>query len=148
MNNDEVIPETEDDYFQTTVSLEALVKALRNVKKFTYHVPYNSVNIITTKTAEELPKIPHFLSLDQFGISEIPETFDIQCFYGHIKENKKTQIFLGFSHKISDEYKTRLQKIVDEILKTENRDYKVPRIYFPGITRSSYDKMETLHYQN
>uniref|UniRef100_A0A914PS27 Uncharacterized protein n=1 Tax=Panagrolaimus davidi TaxID=227884 RepID=A0A914PS27_9BILA len=127
MNNDKIIPETKENqfYFETAVSLEALFKALPNVKIFGYVLPENSVNIITTKTAEELLKIPQFLSLDEFAMWEIPEIFDIQSFYGHIKENKKTQIDLHFSDQISDEYDTRLETVVNEIFKTENRDYSV-----------------------
>uniref|UniRef100_A0A914PTK3 Uncharacterized protein n=1 Tax=Panagrolaimus davidi TaxID=227884 RepID=A0A914PTK3_9BILA len=85
MNNDEIVPETEKDYFETAVSLEVVFKALPNVKNFTYILPKNSINIITTKTVEELLKIPHFLSLDKFEMSEIPGCFDIETFYGHIK---------------------------------------------------------------
>uniref|UniRef100_A0A914QF70 Uncharacterized protein n=1 Tax=Panagrolaimus davidi TaxID=227884 RepID=A0A914QF70_9BILA len=120
LNNDKIVPET--NYFKTAVSLDALFKALPNVKTFTYFLPYNSLNIITTKTAEELLKIPHFLSLDKFEIREIPEIFDIESFYSHIKENMKTKIYLVFSDQISDKYKPRLQTIVDKILETENRD--------------------------
>uniref|UniRef100_A0A914PR77 Uncharacterized protein n=1 Tax=Panagrolaimus davidi TaxID=227884 RepID=A0A914PR77_9BILA len=150
LNNDTVVPETEEDefYFETAISLEALFRALPNVKTFIYNLPYNSLNIITTKTAEVLLKIPHFLSLDKFEIKNIPEIFDITNFYGHIKENKKIIIHLHFSHQISDEYETRLQTIVDEILETENRNYKVPWIYFSGITSSSYEKMRVLYRQN
>uniref|UniRef100_A0A914Q042 Uncharacterized protein n=1 Tax=Panagrolaimus davidi TaxID=227884 RepID=A0A914Q042_9BILA len=149
MNNDEVAPETEKDqfYFETAVSLETLFTALPKVKKFTYYLPDNSLNIITTKTAVELLKIPHFLSLDQFKIGKIPEIFDIKSFYCHIKKNKKTKIHLDFSDRICDEYKTRLQTIVDEILEKENRNYKVPWIYFPRITNSSREKMHDLYRQ-
>uniref|UniRef100_A0A914PAG2 Uncharacterized protein n=1 Tax=Panagrolaimus davidi TaxID=227884 RepID=A0A914PAG2_9BILA len=148
-NNDEIIPETEEDqfYFETAVSLEVLFNALPNVKSFTYYLPENSLNIFTTKTVDELLKIPYFFSLDKFEIGEIPEIFDINIFYGHIKENKKTKIELDFSRQISDAYKIRLQKIIDEILETENRDYKVPKIDFPGITGSSREKMRALCYQ-
>uniref|UniRef100_A0A914R1N3 Uncharacterized protein n=1 Tax=Panagrolaimus davidi TaxID=227884 RepID=A0A914R1N3_9BILA len=144
MNIDEVIPETED----AAISLEAILKALPNLKTFKYYLPNNSLNIITTKTSEELLKIPHFLSLDEFEIKNIPEIVDITCFYGHIKKNKKTKIYLVFSDQISDEYKIQLQTILDEILETENRDYKVPFIHFTGITDSSYYIMLTLYRQN
>uniref|UniRef100_A0A914R0E4 Uncharacterized protein n=1 Tax=Panagrolaimus davidi TaxID=227884 RepID=A0A914R0E4_9BILA len=129
-NNDEVVPETKEDYLKTAISLEALVKALPNVKTYEYHLANSSLNIITTKTAEELLKIPHFLSLERFAISGIPETFDIKCFYGHIKENKKTKISLSFSRPLSGEYETQILTIVHEILETENHDYKVPTIAF------------------
>uniref|UniRef100_A0A914Q1G5 Uncharacterized protein n=1 Tax=Panagrolaimus davidi TaxID=227884 RepID=A0A914Q1G5_9BILA len=150
MNNDEVVPETEEGqfYFENAVSLESLFKALPNVKKFTYILPKNSSNIITTKTAEELLKIPHFFRLYGFVISQIPEIFDIKSFFGYIRENKKTKINLSFSDQISDEYKARLQKIVDEIIETKNRDYKVPMIYFTGIVNSSFYKMRDLYCQN
>uniref|UniRef100_A0A914NXM4 Uncharacterized protein n=1 Tax=Panagrolaimus davidi TaxID=227884 RepID=A0A914NXM4_9BILA len=80
MNNDEVVPETEG----AAVSLEALFKALPNVKTFTYKLPYDLPHnyIITTKTAQELLKIKHFLSFDKFELNEIPEIFDITSFYG------------------------------------------------------------------
>uniref|UniRef100_A0A914PEF4 Uncharacterized protein n=1 Tax=Panagrolaimus davidi TaxID=227884 RepID=A0A914PEF4_9BILA len=144
MNNNEIVPEKEE----AAVSLEALFKALPNVKFFRYYLPKNSVNIITAKTAEQLFKIPHFLCLDRFEMNEIPGCFDIKSFYGHIKKNKKTLIFLDFSDQIPDEYETRLQTIVEEILGTENREYKVPRIYFSGITDSFDDKMRDLYNQN
>uniref|UniRef100_A0A914PPN0 Uncharacterized protein n=1 Tax=Panagrolaimus davidi TaxID=227884 RepID=A0A914PPN0_9BILA len=149
MKNDEVVHKTKkfQFYFETAVSFEALFKALPNVKTFTYYPPNNSLNIFSTKTAEKLLKIPHFLSLDKFGINEIPEFFDIKSFYGHIKENKKTNIELDFSGQISDKYKTRLQTIVDEILATENRDFKVPWIGFSRITSISRDKMLALYRQ-
>uniref|UniRef100_A0A914PQR3 Uncharacterized protein n=1 Tax=Panagrolaimus davidi TaxID=227884 RepID=A0A914PQR3_9BILA len=140
----ETVPKTEE----TAVSLEAIFKALPNVKAFTYFLPDNSINIITTKTAEELLKIPHFLSLDEFTIKEINEIFDIESFYGHIKKNKNTKINLYFSDQISEEYKTQLQTIVDQILETENRDYKVPWISFSGITNSSFGKMLALYREN
>uniref|UniRef100_A0AC35GSD5 Uncharacterized protein n=1 Tax=Panagrolaimus sp. PS1159 TaxID=55785 RepID=A0AC35GSD5_9BILA len=136
-NNDEIVPQTGKDYFKTAVSLEAFFKALPNVKAFRYILPGNSLN--TTKTAEELLKIP---------ISGIPEIFDIKSFYGHIKENKKTKIDLSFSDQISDAYKIQLWTIVYEILEMENRDYKVPRIYFTGISRSCHREMLTLYRQN
>uniref|UniRef100_A0A914QLU4 Uncharacterized protein n=1 Tax=Panagrolaimus davidi TaxID=227884 RepID=A0A914QLU4_9BILA len=148
MNNNEKVPETEGDGFETAISLEALFIALPNVKTFQYLLPDNYLNITTSKTAEELLKIPHFLSLEKFGISQIPEIFDNYSFFGHIKENKKTKIELDFSYQISDEYKTRLQTIVDEILETKNRDYKVPRINFSGITNSSNVKIRALYRQN
>uniref|UniRef100_A0AC35GEH8 Uncharacterized protein n=1 Tax=Panagrolaimus sp. PS1159 TaxID=55785 RepID=A0AC35GEH8_9BILA len=87
MNNDDGVHETEEEqfYFENAVSLEALFKALPNLKTFTNLLPYNSLNIITTKTAEELIKIQHFLSLDKFVMYGIPEIFDINTFYDHIK---------------------------------------------------------------
>uniref|UniRef100_A0A914P4C6 Uncharacterized protein n=1 Tax=Panagrolaimus davidi TaxID=227884 RepID=A0A914P4C6_9BILA len=133
INNDKVVPEKAKNSFKTAVSLETIFKALPNVKIFEYKLPNNSLNIITTKTAKELLKIPHFLSLDKFEMSEIPETFDIKSFYSHIKENKKTKIRLAFSRQISDEYETQIQTIVNEIRETQNHDYKVPMIGFPGI---------------
>uniref|UniRef100_A0A914PA11 RNA polymerase alpha subunit n=1 Tax=Panagrolaimus davidi TaxID=227884 RepID=A0A914PA11_9BILA len=145
MNKDEIIPER--DYFETAVSLEALFKVLPNVKKFSYFLPDNYLNITTSKTAEELLKIPHFLSLDKFVISQIPDIFDNYSFYGHIKENKKTKIDINFSDQISDEYKIQLQTIVDEINETQNRVYKVPRIYFSRITDSSNEKLHALYCQ-
>uniref|UniRef100_A0AC35GW22 Uncharacterized protein n=1 Tax=Panagrolaimus sp. PS1159 TaxID=55785 RepID=A0AC35GW22_9BILA len=108
-------------------------------------LPKNSSKIITTSTAEELFKIPHFLSLDKFGMFEIPETFDIKSFYDHIKVNEKTKIDLDFSRQISNEYKTQLQTIVYEIIETEYLGYKMTRIDFSGMTNDSREKMFDLY---
>uniref|UniRef100_A0A914P4D1 Uncharacterized protein n=1 Tax=Panagrolaimus davidi TaxID=227884 RepID=A0A914P4D1_9BILA len=148
INKDEVLPEKAIDSFKTAISLEAVLKALPNVKTFRYWLPKNSLNIITTKTDKELLKIPHFLNLDKFEIIQIPDIFDIKSFYGYIKENKKTKIDLHFSDQTSNEYKTQLQTIVDEILETEKRDYKVPRIVFSPMAYSSFNKMDDLYRQN
>uniref|UniRef100_A0A914PQA6 Uncharacterized protein n=1 Tax=Panagrolaimus davidi TaxID=227884 RepID=A0A914PQA6_9BILA len=106
---------------------------------------WNTDSMDVWGTVEELLEIPHFLSLDEFRIWRIPEIFDIISFYGHIKKNKKTWIDLNFFRQISDEYKTRIQTIVDEILETEDRVYKIPSIYFSEITHSSRERMYALY---
>uniref|UniRef100_A0A914Q512 Uncharacterized protein n=1 Tax=Panagrolaimus davidi TaxID=227884 RepID=A0A914Q512_9BILA len=87
---------------------------------------------ITFKTVKELLKLPHFLTLDSFHISDIPDKFDIESFYIYMKKNKQTKVYLNFDDSISEAYKIRLEDIIQEIIATEKHDYAPPFIMFLG----------------
>uniref|UniRef100_A0AC35ERQ9 Uncharacterized protein n=1 Tax=Panagrolaimus sp. PS1159 TaxID=55785 RepID=A0AC35ERQ9_9BILA len=88
---------------------------------------------ITSKTMEELLKIPNFPTLDALFLENVPEIFDIEAFYVHMKKNKTTNFILLFEESISDEYMKRLDEITDEIIGTKDFDYKPALLYFLGI---------------
>uniref|UniRef100_A0A914P6W2 Uncharacterized protein n=1 Tax=Panagrolaimus davidi TaxID=227884 RepID=A0A914P6W2_9BILA len=126
--------------------LEKIFAALPKVKKFYYTPP--SDDFITTNTVKELLKISHFSNLDYFRMVFIPVSFDIETFYDYIKGNKKTRIYLLFSPDISEAYKTRLQTIVNEILQTQTRDFKVPYISFDGSVIEDDELLWDLFLEN
>uniref|UniRef100_A0A914QCK9 BTB domain-containing protein n=1 Tax=Panagrolaimus davidi TaxID=227884 RepID=A0A914QCK9_9BILA len=67
------------------IPLEKILEILPYVKDFEYRIPDNSSHIITSKTVKELLRMPHFSIIRHFNLSEIPEDFDIESFYGYIK---------------------------------------------------------------
>uniref|UniRef100_A0A914PQX2 Uncharacterized protein n=1 Tax=Panagrolaimus davidi TaxID=227884 RepID=A0A914PQX2_9BILA len=101
---------------------------------------------ITTKTMKELLKIPNFLKLDVFCMNRILENFDIETFYNYMKKNKTTFVWLKFVDPMSEEYKNRLENIIDEIIATKKFDYKPPYIYFPGLDGEKYETLQKLYF--
>uniref|UniRef100_A0A914PPV4 Uncharacterized protein n=1 Tax=Panagrolaimus davidi TaxID=227884 RepID=A0A914PPV4_9BILA len=74
----------------------------------------------------------------------IPEVFDIETFFAYLKKNKYTKFELYFADSISEEYKVRIEKIVDEILQTKFHDYKPPFISFDGLAAEKHRKLQDL----
>uniref|UniRef100_A0A914PZT9 Uncharacterized protein n=1 Tax=Panagrolaimus davidi TaxID=227884 RepID=A0A914PZT9_9BILA len=79
-NNVSVINEND-----SIVPLEKIIDVLPNLETFEYYIPDNSSHIITSKTVKELLRLPRFSNIRRFKLSEIPEDFDIECFYEFVK---------------------------------------------------------------
>uniref|UniRef100_A0A914PDK9 Uncharacterized protein n=1 Tax=Panagrolaimus davidi TaxID=227884 RepID=A0A914PDK9_9BILA len=101
---------------------------------------------ITSKTMEELLKIPKFPNLCDFTIKNVPEVFDIEAFYVYMKKNKTTKFNLSFHESISDEYVKRLDEIVDEIIATKEFDYKPAFFRFRGLDYERLWKLDDIFY--
>uniref|UniRef100_A0A914QH13 Uncharacterized protein n=1 Tax=Panagrolaimus davidi TaxID=227884 RepID=A0A914QH13_9BILA len=99
---------------------------------------------ITSKTMEELLKIPNFPTLRAFNIKNVPEVFDIEAFYIHMKKNKTTNFGLFFDESISDEYVKRIDEITDEIIATEEFDYKPAFFGFRGLDDQRRMKLDDI----
>uniref|UniRef100_A0A914P8G3 Uncharacterized protein n=1 Tax=Panagrolaimus davidi TaxID=227884 RepID=A0A914P8G3_9BILA len=99
---------------------------------------------ITSKTMEELLKIPNFPTLQDFTLYNIPEVFDIEAFYVHMKKNKTTSFYFFFDESISDEYMKRLDEITDEIIATKEFDYKPAFIHFRGLDYERHKKLDDI----
>uniref|UniRef100_A0A914PPS5 Uncharacterized protein n=1 Tax=Panagrolaimus davidi TaxID=227884 RepID=A0A914PPS5_9BILA len=107
----------------------------------------SAAETITAKTVEELIKIPHFSNLDEFYLDEIPDTFEIETFFEYIKKNKKTKFWFEFSDKIFVDYQLRLDRIVQEIVFSENHGYKPPWILYKGVShRKELHELFFLHH--
>uniref|UniRef100_A0A914PSA6 Uncharacterized protein n=1 Tax=Panagrolaimus davidi TaxID=227884 RepID=A0A914PSA6_9BILA len=126
------------------VPLEKLVKTLVNLKKIFGEID-PSHSCITSNTVKELLEIPHFSKIDEFTLYKIPEVFDIDTFFIYLNKNKYTEFYLYFAGSISEEYKVRLEKIVDEILQTETHNFKLPWIYFDGLAEEKKRKMRYIN---
>uniref|UniRef100_A0A914QXJ6 Uncharacterized protein n=1 Tax=Panagrolaimus davidi TaxID=227884 RepID=A0A914QXJ6_9BILA len=94
----------------STVQFEKIFESFFNVKTFRFSFNSAFPNI-TSKTFNELLKIPHFLKLQSMNLKDIPDTFDIEAFYVYMKENKTTKFFLFFDKFMSAPYKNRLEQI-------------------------------------
>jgi hypothetical protein len=117
------------------VPFEKLLETCTKVKRITFRCDSN-VAAITSKTFNELVKIPHFVELDYICLKNIPETFDIESFNVYVKQNQQTFFELFFDGPVSEAYKNRLEKVIDEIIQTannENNNYKIPYIFFSGL---------------
>uniref|UniRef100_A0A914Q3Z6 Uncharacterized protein n=1 Tax=Panagrolaimus davidi TaxID=227884 RepID=A0A914Q3Z6_9BILA len=101
---------------------------------------------VTSKTMEELLKIPHFATFSDFTTKNVPEVFDIEAFYIHMKKNKTTSFRLFFDESISDEYVKRLLEITDEIIATKEFDYKPPFFRFRGLDYQRRMKLNDIFY--
>uniref|UniRef100_A0AC35EYT8 Uncharacterized protein n=1 Tax=Panagrolaimus sp. PS1159 TaxID=55785 RepID=A0AC35EYT8_9BILA len=111
------------------VPLEKIIKNLYKPEMVIYFLP--SSQIITSQTVQKMIKIPHFSNLEYFKLQNIPENFDIETFYGFIKENKRTKIELEFdADEISNEYRNRIRKIIDEISVTSYTTDGKHSVYF------------------
>uniref|UniRef100_A0A914QT93 Uncharacterized protein n=1 Tax=Panagrolaimus davidi TaxID=227884 RepID=A0A914QT93_9BILA len=84
---------------------------------------------MTSKTFNELTKIPHFANLDSLTLYDLHEDFDIEAFYVYMKKNRRTKFELCFDKSISDGYKARVEEIIDEIKSTKVFDYLPPLVY-------------------
>uniref|UniRef100_A0A914QXC5 Uncharacterized protein n=1 Tax=Panagrolaimus davidi TaxID=227884 RepID=A0A914QXC5_9BILA len=101
---------------------------------------------ITSKTMEELLKIPHFPTLRDFSLNRVPELFDIEAFYVHMKKNKTTKFNLSFDESISGDYMKRLLEITDEIIATKEFDYKPVLFDFRGLDDERHLKLNNIFY--
>uniref|UniRef100_A0AC34GUU0 Uncharacterized protein n=1 Tax=Panagrolaimus sp. ES5 TaxID=591445 RepID=A0AC34GUU0_9BILA len=91
-----------------------------------------TVFIITSNTVKELIKLPQFSKIWLFQLYNIPDSFDIDTFYDYIKKKKNTHFYLKFNETISEEYKNRLNIVIDELIKAQ-RGFLIPYITFPGL---------------
>uniref|UniRef100_A0A914Q1V7 Uncharacterized protein n=1 Tax=Panagrolaimus davidi TaxID=227884 RepID=A0A914Q1V7_9BILA len=114
------------------VPFEKIFEVFINAKKFRFYSKSALPNF-TSRTFNELLKIPHFSKLQFMNLENIPESFDIETFYVYMKENKTTKFYLLFDKSISAPYKIRLETINDEIRSTKVLNYKTPVIDYDGL---------------
>uniref|UniRef100_A0AC35G0V6 Uncharacterized protein n=1 Tax=Panagrolaimus sp. PS1159 TaxID=55785 RepID=A0AC35G0V6_9BILA len=128
----------------TLTSVEKNVEGASKLKEFCLFI-VAIPSPPSTKTFEELLKLPHFFTLANFVWAGIPEGFDIAKFYNYIKKNKtQTKFFLCFTDSISDEYQNLLELIIDEIIETEKHEYQPQLIGYAGMNSEKYEKIESI----
>uniref|UniRef100_A0A914XYD5 Uncharacterized protein n=1 Tax=Panagrolaimus superbus TaxID=310955 RepID=A0A914XYD5_9BILA len=76
----------------------------------------------------------------------IPETFEIEQIFTHIKKNKHTNFEFYFCNQLSDAYKNRLETIIDEIIEAENHEYKIPYFHCGEIAPQKQNKLYQLYH--
>uniref|UniRef100_A0A914QG66 DUF72 domain-containing protein n=1 Tax=Panagrolaimus davidi TaxID=227884 RepID=A0A914QG66_9BILA len=111
---------------------EKVFEAFINAKKYGFYF-YLTLPKITSKTFNELLKIPHFSKLQSFSLKNIPDTFDIESFYTYMKKNKTTKFYLIFDKSVSEAHKNRLEEMIDEIRSTKVSSFQIPFIDFPRL---------------
>uniref|UniRef100_A0AC34GS86 Uncharacterized protein n=1 Tax=Panagrolaimus sp. ES5 TaxID=591445 RepID=A0AC34GS86_9BILA len=121
----------------SNLAFEKLFQILSKVQMVNFDCGTSPSNF-TSKSVEELLKIPHFSTLKYLHLNNIPEAFDLDAFYIYMKKNKVTSFDLNFDSSISEAYKNRLEEIIDEILSTKNHDYNPCFINFSGMIYQKY----------
>uniref|UniRef100_A0AC34F8U1 Uncharacterized protein n=1 Tax=Panagrolaimus sp. ES5 TaxID=591445 RepID=A0AC34F8U1_9BILA len=130
------------------MEFEKLFHILSKAQSVTFNWKHSLIPKITSKTFDELLKIPHFATLKYLSLVNIPETFDLDAFYGYMKKNKLTTLKMYFSGAISEAYKNRIEEIIDEIISTKNHEYKVPLIRYSGIDHQKYHKLHQICFSH
>uniref|UniRef100_A0AC35FNN1 Uncharacterized protein n=1 Tax=Panagrolaimus sp. PS1159 TaxID=55785 RepID=A0AC35FNN1_9BILA len=125
------------------VPLEDIVAIAIKAEEISFTEP-----IITSKTMKELTKLPNFSKFYHFVLYNLSEVYDIDAFYSYMKKNKHTKLSIDFNPQISDAFKNRLETIVDEILETEQFNYKPPIIKFAGLDIQKYTKFCQLYFSH
>uniref|UniRef100_A0AC35FMA4 Uncharacterized protein n=1 Tax=Panagrolaimus sp. PS1159 TaxID=55785 RepID=A0AC35FMA4_9BILA len=100
-----------------------------------------------SNTVKELLKIPRFKNLYFFCCTGLNESFDIGTFFEYLKKSNQTIVALAFTGTISEEYKEKLARIVDEILDADSpRTYAPPFIGYNGQLRVKQRAILNLYY--
>uniref|UniRef100_A0A914PG37 Uncharacterized protein n=1 Tax=Panagrolaimus davidi TaxID=227884 RepID=A0A914PG37_9BILA len=126
----------------SNVAVEKIVEIAVEAKMITFH----HSTITNKNTMKELLKIPNFLKLDVFSLTNLSEDFDIETFYNYMKKNKTTKFWFHFQNQISEAYKNRIETIVDEIIATKEFIYKPPMIYFPEIDDEKFETLKNIYF--
>uniref|UniRef100_A0A914Q5M2 Uncharacterized protein n=1 Tax=Panagrolaimus davidi TaxID=227884 RepID=A0A914Q5M2_9BILA len=133
------------DVPKAVAALEVSLEDIVAVAIKAYQISVNKPTI-APKTMKALTKLPNFTKLDNFTLNNVSEVFDIDEFYGYMKKNQHTKLFLTFDEQISDVFKNRLETIIDEILETKHFNYKPPFINFTGLHFQKYIKLCQIYF--
>uniref|UniRef100_A0A914RAR0 DUF38 domain-containing protein n=1 Tax=Panagrolaimus davidi TaxID=227884 RepID=A0A914RAR0_9BILA len=128
---------------QSTASLIEIIQCFPLLEKF---VCFG--NRTNSTTVKELLKLPQFLKLKSFQLGNITEEFDIETFYHtFLKKNKTMDVVLCFDYGISESYKQKVLKIINEILESNSNDFWSP--YFGGPWNNElHEKLHALNYRD
>uniref|UniRef100_A0A914Q3W0 DUF38 domain-containing protein n=1 Tax=Panagrolaimus davidi TaxID=227884 RepID=A0A914Q3W0_9BILA len=113
------------------IAFEKLVELIPEV----YYLDYtfkDDDKTVTVESVKELLKLPSLPNFRAFRLFNVPEAFDIETFFAHIKKSKG--IFqLEFAGALSVDYQSRLEAIIDELIETRTFDYIPPFISYPEM---------------
>jgi hypothetical protein len=87
---------------------------------------------VTAKSVKEMVKFLHLHNFVEFRLYNVPEAFDIETFFAHIKKSKR-MFQLEFAGPLSVPYQSRLESIADELLEAHTFDYIPPFIFYPEM---------------
>uniref|UniRef100_A0A914P1I0 DUF38 domain-containing protein n=1 Tax=Panagrolaimus davidi TaxID=227884 RepID=A0A914P1I0_9BILA len=128
------------------ITFEKLVELIPEVYSFKYYFKDND-KTVTAKSVKEILKLPRLHNFSEFRLLNVPEVFDIECFFAHIKKSKG--IFeLEFAAALSVPYQSRLEAIIDELIGTHTFDYIPPFIFFPGLDFEKFNKLSDVCLEN
>uniref|UniRef100_A0A914P6L9 Uncharacterized protein n=1 Tax=Panagrolaimus davidi TaxID=227884 RepID=A0A914P6L9_9BILA len=98
------------------IAFEKLVELIPEARSLDHYFKDND-KTVTAKTVEELLKLPSLQNFNVFRLFNVPEAFDVETFFAHIKAK----------------IQGRLEAIVDELIEAETFDYIPPFISYPEM---------------
>uniref|UniRef100_A0AC35GG99 DUF38 domain-containing protein n=1 Tax=Panagrolaimus sp. PS1159 TaxID=55785 RepID=A0AC35GG99_9BILA len=113
------------------IAFEKLVELIPEVYSFEYYFKSDD-KTLTAKSVKEILKLPHIQNFGLFRLFNVPEAFDIDNFFAHIKKSKD-MFQLEFAEALSFAYQSRLEAITDELIEAQTFDYIPPFIYYPEM---------------
>uniref|UniRef100_A0A914P4X4 DUF38 domain-containing protein n=1 Tax=Panagrolaimus davidi TaxID=227884 RepID=A0A914P4X4_9BILA len=113
------------------IAFEKLVELIPEVYSFVHDFKDND-KTVTAKSVKELLKLPHLHNFVEFRLFNVPEAFDIEAFFAHIKKSRG-MFELEFAGALSVDYQSRLEAIIDELIEAQTFDYIPPFISFPEM---------------
>uniref|UniRef100_A0A914QY27 Uncharacterized protein n=1 Tax=Panagrolaimus davidi TaxID=227884 RepID=A0A914QY27_9BILA len=115
------------------IAFEKLVELIPEVYCLE-HCFKNNDKTVTANTVKDILKLHHrhIFGTCVFRLFSVPEAFDIETLFAHIKKSKG-MFQLEFADALSDDYRSRLETIIDELIEAENFDYIPPFIFYPGM---------------
>uniref|UniRef100_A0A914P5K1 DUF38 domain-containing protein n=1 Tax=Panagrolaimus davidi TaxID=227884 RepID=A0A914P5K1_9BILA len=128
------------------IAFEKLVELIPEARSLDHCFKDND-KTLTAKTVKELLKLPRLQNFDEFRLFNVPEAFDIEAFFAHIKKSKG-MFQLGFAGSLSDDYQSRLEAIVDELIQAETFDFIPPFIFYPGMDDEKCLKLSKICEEN
>uniref|UniRef100_A0A914QM86 DUF38 domain-containing protein n=1 Tax=Panagrolaimus davidi TaxID=227884 RepID=A0A914QM86_9BILA len=113
------------------IAFEKLVELIPDVYSFKYFFKDND-KTVTAKSVKELLKLPRLQNFAEFRLFNVPEAFDIESFYAHIKKCRG-MFQLEFAGALSLAYQSRLESITDELIEAPTFDFIPPFISYPEM---------------
>uniref|UniRef100_A0AC35GID8 DUF38 domain-containing protein n=1 Tax=Panagrolaimus sp. PS1159 TaxID=55785 RepID=A0AC35GID8_9BILA len=128
------------------IAFEKLVELIPEVRSFDYYFKSDD-KTVTAESVKEVLKLPHLQNIAKFRLFNVPEVFDIELFFAHIKKSKGI-FFLDFPAALSVAYRDRLEAIIDELIEVETFDYIPPFIHYPEMDIEKCHELWLVCYYN
>uniref|UniRef100_A0A914PQR1 DUF38 domain-containing protein n=1 Tax=Panagrolaimus davidi TaxID=227884 RepID=A0A914PQR1_9BILA len=128
------------------IAFERLVELIPEVYSLDHYFKDYDKSV-TAKTVKEMLKLPQLHNFVEFRLYNVPEAFDIEAFFAHIKKSKG-MFQLEFAGALSVPYQSRLEAIVDEIIAAETFDYIPPFISYPEMDDEKSIKLSEVCGEN
>uniref|UniRef100_A0A914P9R8 DUF38 domain-containing protein n=1 Tax=Panagrolaimus davidi TaxID=227884 RepID=A0A914P9R8_9BILA len=119
------------------IAFEKLVELIPEARSLDHCFKDND-KTVTAETVKELLKLPRLQNFYEFRLFNVPEAYDIETFFAHIKESMYE---LEFPGALSVDYQSRLEAIVDELIEVQTFDYIPPFISYPEMDDEKCHKL-------
>uniref|UniRef100_A0A914Q7T8 Uncharacterized protein n=1 Tax=Panagrolaimus davidi TaxID=227884 RepID=A0A914Q7T8_9BILA len=97
------------------VMLDKILKCLPNLGNFLFKFG-SDISMVNDTTMENIIKLQNLKNLKFFALEEIPEALAVEYLSALLNKLEDTHIFFDFNDNISEEYKNRLDALIDDVI--------------------------------